>query len=142
VHIRTAGCQPLLRALRFAQHNNNMFQQADCIQSLVFILWPKPHSICHPLLSYSEHCLCDVHVCRAPNSLPKNAHEHYHDLLKHCIHNVAHYTNFLDCFVGELPALDTFSRITCPQIIPHKLAFGETCTFVGAVHRPSLLQLL
>jgi hypothetical protein len=64
VHICTAGCRPLLRALRFAQHNN-MFQQADCNHSLVFILWQKPHSICHPLLSCSKHCLCDVHVCRA-----------------------------------------------------------------------------
>jgi hypothetical protein len=27
-----------------------------------------------------------------------------------------------------LPALDTISRFTCPQIIPHKLACGENCT--------------
>jgi hypothetical protein len=68
VHICTAPCQPLLQALRFPQHNN-MFQQADCIHSLVFILWPKPHSICHPLLSYSKPCLCDVHICRAQQQL-------------------------------------------------------------------------
>jgi hypothetical protein len=43
--------------------------------------------------------------------------------------------------MGDLPALDTFSRFTCPQIIPQKLAFGETCTFVHTVHRPFLLQL-
>jgi hypothetical protein len=30
---------------------------------------------------------------------------------------------------GGLPELDTFSRFSCPQIIPHKLAFGETCPF-------------
>jgi hypothetical protein len=41
VCICSAGCQPLLRALRFAQHNNNMFQLADCIHSLALILWPK-----------------------------------------------------------------------------------------------------
>jgi hypothetical protein len=58
VQICTAGSQPLLRALRLAQNNDNMFQQADCIHSLVFILWPKPYSICNPLLSYSKHCLC------------------------------------------------------------------------------------
>jgi hypothetical protein len=86
LHIWIAGCLPLLRALRFAQHNN-MFQQADCTHSLVLILWPKPNSICHPLSSYSKHCLSDMHVRRAPNSLPKSGHEQYHDLLKHCIHN-------------------------------------------------------
>jgi hypothetical protein len=48
-------------------------------------------------------------------------------------------TELLDCFMGGLPALDTLSRFTGPQIIPHELAFGETCTFVHAVHRPSLL---
>jgi hypothetical protein len=43
VHICTAWSLPLLRALRFPQHNNMMFQQADCIHSLVFILWRNPH---------------------------------------------------------------------------------------------------
>jgi hypothetical protein len=49
---------------------------------------------------------------------------HYHDL------NIAYIfkhvnTEFLDS-CGGLPDLDTFSRFTCPHIIPHKLAFGET----------------
>jgi hypothetical protein len=67
VHICTAGCQPLLRALRFAQHN--MFQQAACMFSLLFTLWPEPHSICPPLSRYSKHCLSDVHVHRAAQQL-------------------------------------------------------------------------
>jgi hypothetical protein len=51
-------------------------------------------------------------------------------------------TEFLDCFMGALTALDTFPRFTRPQIIPHELAFVETCTFMHAtaVHRPSLLH--
>jgi hypothetical protein len=131
VHFCTAGCQPLLRALRFAQHNNNMFQPADCLHSLVFILWPKPHSICRPLSSFSKHCLSDMHVRRAQNSLPKSGHEHYHDSLN--IAYIISYVNteFLDCFMGGLPALDTFSRFTCPQIIPDKLTFlrlAHLCT--------------
>jgi hypothetical protein len=140
VHICTAGCQPLLRALRFAQQNNTVFQQADCIHTLVFILWPKAHSTCHSLLSCSKHCLCDVHF-EGQNSLPKKAHEHYNDLLKHCIHNfTCPYCDF-GLLHGRL-ALDTLSRFTCPQIIPQKLACGEPCTFVQTVHTPPLLQLL
>jgi hypothetical protein len=38
VQFCTAGRQPLLLALRFSQHNNNMFQQADCIHSLVYVV--------------------------------------------------------------------------------------------------------
>jgi hypothetical protein len=122
VHICTAGCQPLLRALRFAQQNNNMFQPTDFIHSSVFIVWPKPHSICHPLSSFSKHCLSDVHVCRAQKQ-PKSGHEHYHDSLN-VAYIISHVnTELLDCFMGGLPALDTFPRFTCPQIIPHKLAF-------------------
>jgi hypothetical protein len=52
---------------------------------------------------------------------PKNAHEHYHDLMSYA------ETEILDCFMGGLQALDTFSRVTCPQIISHKSVFGETC---------------
>jgi hypothetical protein len=37
-----------------------------------------------------------------------------------------------------LPALHTFSRFTCPQIIPHELAIGETCKFVHGVHSSRL----
>jgi hypothetical protein len=38
-------------------------------------------------------------------------------------------TEFLDCFVGGLSALNTSSRFTCPQIIPHGWALGETYAF-------------
>jgi hypothetical protein len=40
-----------------------------------------------------------------------------------------------------LPALGTFPRFTCPQIIPHKLAFVETCAFVHAVPAPIALKI-
>jgi hypothetical protein len=133
VHICTAGCQPLLRALRFVQHNNNMFQPAECIYIVVFILWPKPHSICPPLSSFSKHCLSDIQLFSEPqNRLPKSGHEHYHDSLN-IAYIISHInTEFLDCFTGGLPALDTFPRFTCPHnIIPHKLAFlilAHLCT--------------
>jgi hypothetical protein len=108
-----------------------MFQPADCIHISVFILWPKPHSICHPLSSFSKHCLSDLHVCRAPKQLAQSGHEHYHDSLN-IAYIISHVnTEFLDCFMGGLPALDTFPRCTCPQIIPHKLAFlrlAHLCT--------------
>jgi hypothetical protein len=98
-----------------------MSQPADCIHILVFILWPKPHSICHTLPSFSKHCL-SADFAEPQNSLPKSGHEHYHDSLN-IAYIISHVNNeFLDCFMGGLPALDTFPRITCPQIIPHKLA--------------------
>jgi hypothetical protein len=107
-----------------------MSQPADCIHILVFILWPKPHSICHPLSSFSKHCLSD-HFAEPQNSLPKSGHEHYHDSLN-IAYIISHVnTEFLDCFMGRLPALDTFPRFTCPQIIPHKLAIlrlAHLCT--------------
>jgi hypothetical protein len=130
VNIYTAGCQPLLRALRFAQHNN-MLQQADCIHSLVFMLWPKlvqSATHCHP--SASTVCLTCT-FAGPQNSLPKSGHEHYYDFLN-IAYIISHVnTEFLDCFMGGLPALDTFPRFTCPQIIPHKLAFlrlSHLCT--------------
>jgi hypothetical protein len=129
VHICTAGCQPLLRALRFAQHNNNMFQPADCIHTLVFILnciqFATP---CRP--SASTVCLTCT-FAEPQNSLPKSGHEHYHDSLN-IAYIISHVnTEYLDCFMGSLPALDTFPRFTCPQIIPHTLAFlrlAHLCT--------------
>jgi hypothetical protein len=63
-----------------------------CIHSLVFILWPKLHSICHT--QFAVHCcpkastVCVTCTLAEPqNSLPKNGHEHYYDLPKRCIHN-------------------------------------------------------
>jgi hypothetical protein len=131
VHICTAGCQPLLRALRFSLHNNNMFQPAESIYIFVFILWPKPHSICHPLCSSASTVCLTCTFAEPQNSLPKSGHEHYHDSL-----NIAYIISHINiefsyCFMGGLPALDTFPRFTCPQIIPHKLAFlrlAHLCT--------------
>jgi hypothetical protein len=100
------------------------------------------------LIQLAIHCcpaastVCVTFTFAEPhNSAPKRAHEHFNDLLN-IAYIVSHaITDFLDCFMGGLQALATFSRFICPQIIPHKLAFGETCTFVHAVHRPSLLKL-
>jgi hypothetical protein len=85
VHICTAGCQPLLRALRLAQQDN-MFQQADCIHILA--------SCGQNLIQFTTHCcptastVCATCTFTEPkNSLPQNAHVRYHDLLKHCMHN-------------------------------------------------------
>jgi hypothetical protein len=146
VQVCTSWCQPHQRALRFAQHNNNIFQQADCMHSLFSILWPKPHSICHPLnkkktlLSNSKQCLCDVPVRRAPKQLEPMS------IIMTC-QNIAYIishvnTEFWIASWGCCQPWTHCSRFTCPQIIPKTLAFGETCTFVHAVHRPSLLQLL
>jgi hypothetical protein len=90
VHIFTAGCQPLLRALRFAQHNNNMFQQAHYMHGLVFILWPKPRSNCHPLSSFSKQCLSDVHVPWAPKLLAPKWPWAISRFPNHCIRNFTH----------------------------------------------------
>jgi hypothetical protein len=85
VDICTAECQPLLTALRFAQHN--MFTQAGCIHNLVLIVVAKTSFNSPANVVLSKHCGCDVHVCAQPqNSLPKNGHEHDNDFLKHCIH--------------------------------------------------------
>jgi hypothetical protein len=50
-------------------------------------------------------------------------------------------TEFLDYFMEGYQPWPHFQD-SCPHIIPHKLAFGDPCTFVHAVHRPTLLQLL
>jgi hypothetical protein len=80
-----------------------MFQQSNCIHSLMFIVWPKPHSTCHPLLSCSKHCLCDVHVCIAlkmPMSILLTSLN-----IAYIISNVN--TEFLDSFLDGLQASGT-----------------------------------
>jgi hypothetical protein len=108
LYIRTAGCQPLLQTLSFAQHRHNMFQQADYMHSLVLILWPKPHSICPCCPAASTVCVTFT-FAEPQKSLPKNAHDHCNDLLKHFIktrHNFTHVsTEIFYCFLGGLPAL-------------------------------------
>jgi hypothetical protein len=84
---------------------------SSCGQNLIQFATP-----CRP--SASTVCLTCT-FAEPKNSLPKNGHEHYHDSLN-IAYIISHVnTEFLDC----LPALDTFPRFTCPQIIPHKLAF-------------------
>jgi hypothetical protein len=84
-----------------------------------FIQFATP---CRP--SASTVCLTCT-FAEPQNSLPKNGHEHYHDSLN-IAYIISHVnTEFLDCFMGGLPALGTFPRFACPQIIPHKLAFSR-----------------
>jgi hypothetical protein len=96
---------------------------SSCGQNLIQFATP-----CRP--SASTVCLTCT-FAEPKNSLPKNGHEHYHDSLN-IAYIISHVnTEFLDCFMGGLPALDTFPRFTCPQIIPHKLAFlrlAHLCT--------------
>jgi hypothetical protein len=105
-------------------------------QLIVYIVWCSScgqHLIqfatpCRP--SASTVCLTCT-FAEPQNSLPKSGHEHDHDSLN-IAYIISHVnTEFSDCFMGGLPALDTFPRFTCPQIIPHKLAFlrlAHLCT--------------
>jgi hypothetical protein len=66
--------------------------------------------------------------------LPKNAYEHDHDLLKHCMHNFIRQQQLFGFLHGEGASLGHIFKIhLSPDNSPHKLAFGETCTFVHAV---------
>jgi hypothetical protein len=87
----------------------------------------------------SASSVCPTYMFPEPqNCLPQSGHEQYHD--SQTIAYVISHMN-TEFFMGGLSALD-IPRFTCPQIIPHKLAFVETCTFVHAVHGPSLLLFL
>jgi hypothetical protein len=94
-----------------------------CGQNLIQFATP-----CRP--SASTVCLMCTFV-EPQNSLPKSGREHYHDSLN-IAYIISHInTEFLDFFMGGLPALDTFPRFACPQIIPNKLAFlrlAHLCT--------------
>jgi hypothetical protein len=132
VHICTAGCQPLLRALRFAQHNS-MFQQADCIHSLVSILATTIQYATHCCLT--ESTVCAICMFAEPQTVCPKMPMSIIMTCSNMAYIISHINSgFLDCLMGGLPSLDTFSRFTCPLIILHRLAFGETCTFVHPVH--------
>jgi predicted RNA-binding Zn-ribbon protein involved in translation (DUF1610 family) len=107
----------------FSQLNASILLCSSCGQNLIQFATP-----CR--LSASTVCLTCT-FAEPQNSLPKSGHEHYHDSLN-IAYIISHInTEFLDCFLGGLPALDTFPRFTCPQIIPHKLAFlrlAHLCT--------------
>jgi hypothetical protein len=143
------GAPLCISAPRGANHicgPSDLLSTTTCFRKpIAYIAWCS--SCGQNLIQFATLCLptasCATCTFAEPqNSLPKNGHEHYHDVPKHCIQISSDITEFLDCFIRGLPALDTFLRFTCPQIIPHELALGETCTFVHAVHRPYLLQFL
>jgi hypothetical protein len=103
----------------------------------MLIAYIARYSSCGQNLNQFAIYYCPSTVCVActfaepQNSLPKNAHERYSDFYYNIAYIISSVnTEFLDCFMGGLPALATFSRFTCPQIIiPHKLAFaaGTLC---------------
>jgi hypothetical protein len=107
----------------FSQLNPYIFLCSSCGQNLIQFGTP-----CRP--SASTVCLTCT-FAEPQNSVPKSGHEHYQDSLN-IAYIISHInTEFSDCFMGGLPALDTFPRLTCPQIIPHKLAFlrlAHLCT--------------
>jgi hypothetical protein len=45
-----------------------MFQRVDSVDVMVFILWPIPLSMYHPLLSCSKHFPCNVHSSQTPRT--------------------------------------------------------------------------
>jgi hypothetical protein len=107
----------------FSQLISDIVWCSSCGQNLIQFATP-----CRPLAS----TVCLTCTFTEPkNSLPKRGHEHYHDS-SNIAYIISHvHTEFLDCFMGRLPALDTFPRFTCPQIIPRKLAvlrLAHLCT--------------
>jgi hypothetical protein len=84
VHICTAGCQPSCGASDFLGTTTKCFSKV-----IACIVWC---SCCgQNLFQFATHCwptasiVCAKRTLAEPqNSLPKNAHEHYCDLLKHC----------------------------------------------------------
>jgi hypothetical protein len=78
---------------------------------------------CQNLIEFADRCCATASTecltctfAESQNSLHKSGHEHYNDLLKHCMDISYINTEILDCFMGV-----TFSRSTCCQILPHKL---------------------
>jgi hypothetical protein len=63
------------------------------------------------------------------NSLLKDAHELYPTLKNDAY--IIEYVNaeVLGCFMRGVTSLGNLKRITCPHIIPHKLAFVKPATF-------------
>jgi hypothetical protein len=76
VHICTIGCQPLLRALTFAQHV--LCTTATCFSKLIaYIFWWSSFgqnliqfaTHCCPTAIACKHCLCDMQTRRALHQL-------------------------------------------------------------------------
>jgi hypothetical protein len=107
----------------FSQLISDIVWCSSCGQNLIQFATPR-----RPLAK--TVCLTCT-FAEPKNSLPKSGHEHYHNS-SNIAYIISHvHTEFLDCFMGGLPALDTFPRFTCPQIIPHKLAvlrLAHLCT--------------
>jgi hypothetical protein len=74
---------------------SDLLSTTTCFSKLVaYVVWC--FSCGQHLIRFATHCCptastaCAACTIAEPQtSLPKNAHEHYHDLLKHCIHNFA-----------------------------------------------------
>jgi hypothetical protein len=116
VHICTAGCQPLLQTLRFSRTTAARFRKLTA-----YIVW---RSFCgQNLLQFANHCCpaaSTVHVmctfAEPQNSLPKNAHEHYHDLINIAYIN-SHVINsdFAFVYVGGCQPSPYFQDLLVPR---------------------------
>jgi hypothetical protein len=113
-----------------------------CFSKLsAYIIWCL--SCGQNLIRFATHCcptasaVCATFAFAEPhNSLPKNAHDHYHDL------RTKFYFLLFGLLHGWVASLGHIFKIHLPPDHFHKLALSETCTFVHGVHRPSPLQLL
>jgi hypothetical protein len=120
-----------------------------CCSSLIaYIAW---RLFCGQHLDqFPTHCcptastVCETCTFAVPQtSLPKNAHEHYHDLLKGYIHIFTRqYLFFMIVLCWNCQPWTHFQDLLVPRSFLINWPFGETCTFMHAVHKASLLQLL
>jgi hypothetical protein len=124
--VRVTLCTSVLQgAEHFCTPSHLLSTTITCFSKLIaYIVWCS--SCGQNLIQFATHCCPAASTVRVActfaephSSLPKNGRDHYHDLLKHCIQTSHVNTKVLYCFMGGWPALDTFSRFTCPQIIPH-----------------------
>jgi hypothetical protein len=117
VHICATRCQPLpVQALRFAQHNQNMFQRADCMHRLVLSCGQT--SFNSPATVVQQQALS---VCRTRSQSPKTACPKMltsiHMTSQNIAYTISHVnTMFLDCFMGGCQPWPHFQDSRVPSV--------------------------